>query len=119
MKNLILISSVSFLFAALLVGCGKSAKLNSADQKAFADAAPELKQSWAEAQAAAGTNDYVLAIVTLRTMLGQGLSAPQVEAVQDAIRTYDGKLVTAASHGDLEAQKKLEDLRSAATRRGR
>jgi len=52
-------------------------------------------------------------------MLGAWLSVEQVEAVQDAIRTYDAKLVTAASHGDLEAQKKLETLRAASTRRGR
>jgi len=116
MKKLILVFSG---FLLVLFGCGKSSKLASADQKAFETAPPELKQSWAEAQAAAGTNDYVVAIVTLRSMLGQGLSVEQIEAVQDAIRTYDGKLVTAASHGDLEAQKKLETLRSATTRRGR
>jgi hypothetical protein len=118
MKNLILISSVS-LFCALLFGCGKGPKLTAADQKAFANAAPEIKQSWAQAQAAAATNDYVLAMVTLRSMLGPALSVEQIEAVQNAIRTYDAKLVNAASHGDTEAQKQLETLRSASTRRGR
>ncbi len=119
MKQLILITSVSLLFTALFVGCGKSAKLAAADQKAFANAPPEVKQPWDLAQAAAATNDYVQAIVTLRSMLNPTLSVSQIEAVQNAIRTYDAKLVSAASHGDQEAQRQLEALRSASTRRGR
>jgi hypothetical protein len=118
MKNLILISSVS-VFCALVFGCGKGPKLTAADQKAFANAAPDIKQSWVVAQAAAATNDYVQAILTLRSLLGPALSVEQIEAVQNAITAYDTKLVNAASHGDTEAQKQLDTLRSAATRRGR
>ncbi len=100
----------------LFLACGPSApKLTSADMKVFEAASPELKQSWARAQAAAGTNNYAMAILTLRSLLPQNLSVDQVEAVQNAIRTYNVKLVNAAGRGDVAAQKGLEDLRSAAS----
>ncbi len=106
------------LLALVVAGCGKGTKLSSEDQKAFATAAPEVKQSWMLAQAAAGTNDLVLAITTLRSLLGQNLTVEQVEAAQNAVRTYSTKLMTDASHGDIEAQRKLEALRAVGGRRG-
>ena len=106
------------LLALIAAGCSKGTKLSSADQKAFASAAPEVKQSWMLAQAAAGTNDLVTAIVTLRSLLGQNLTVEQVEAAQNAMRMYSTKLMTDASHGDIEAQRKLEALRTVGGRRG-
>ena len=110
-----------FAFSALLLcGCGQGGrKLTSADIKAFEGASPELKQNWAQAQGAAGTNDYVVAILTLRSMLHQNLSKEQLEAVQNALSTYDAKLMKAADRGDPAAQRALETLRSPAAQLGR
>lgn len=114
LKSMLLLLSLAIGSTVLFSGCGPSApKLTSADMKAFEAASPELKQTWARAHAAAGTNDYALAILTLRSLIPQNLSVDQVEAVQNAIRTYNVKLVNAASRGDAAAQKGLEDLRSA------
>src|SRR2546422_120065 len=120
MKRLVLSAAIGAFSVALLCGCGRSAsKMTSADMKAFNGATPELTQSWAAAQAAAGTNDYLFAILTLRSILRQNLSAAQLEAVQNAIQTYDAKLMKAADRGDATAQKTLETLRSPSTMLGR
>jgi hypothetical protein len=120
MKSPVRSSLITLLAAALLCGCSEgSPKVTSADTKAFAAAAPELKQNWADARAAANTNDYASAILTLRSMLAQNLSVEQVVAVQNAMRTYSVKLMTAADRGDASAQKALETLRSQSTRPGR
>ena len=113
MKRVILIASFALSWAALLGGCGQGGpKLTSADMKAFEGAAPELKQSWDLAQAAAGTNDYVSAILRLRSMLSPNLSTEQLQAVQNAISSYDEKLLKAADRGDAAAKKTLETLHS-------
>ena len=102
--------------AALLFGCGQSSsKLTSADLKTFDGATPQLKQNWAQAQAAGATNDYVQAIVTLRSMLSANLSKEQIEAVQNALSACDAKLMKAVNRGDAAAQKALETLRSPGT----
>jgi hypothetical protein len=104
------------LCAALLFGCGQSSsKLTSADLKTFDGATPQLKQNWAQAQAAAATNDYVQAIVTLRSMLSANLSKEQIEAVHNALSACDAKLMKAVNRGDAAAQKALETLRSPGT----
>src|SRR5437764_838029 len=101
MKNLILLAFLSLFSAMLLCGCGQaSRKLTSADLKAFDGAGADLKQSWARAQAAAATNDYVVAILTLRSMLHQDLSKQQLGAVQNALANYDAKLMKAVDRGD-------------------
>ncbi len=107
------------LLAAFLTGCGPAApKVTSADMQAFQSATPELKQAWTRAHAAAATNDYGLAIVTLRSMIPQNLTVEQVEAVQNSMRAYNVKLMTAADRGDAAAQKAIEMLRSGNTRPG-
>jgi hypothetical protein len=104
----------------LIAGCGPGGrKLTSADAKAFDGASPELKERWAKAQAAAATNDYVGSILTLRSMLSAGLSKPQIDAVQDALASYDAKLMKAVDKGDPAAQKALETLRSPGATLGR
>ena len=99
----------------LVSGCGPGApKVTSADMKTFETAPRELQETWARANAAGQTNDYVLAILTLRSLLTQKLSVDQVEAVQNAIRAYNVKLMAAADRGDAAAQKGLETLRAGA-----
>ena len=108
-----LLACFAMFSAVVLCGCGQgSRKLTAADLKAFEGASPELKQSWAQAQSSSATNDYVLAILTLRSMLSRNLSKEQMDAVQHAIITCDGKLMKAADRGDVAAQKALETLRS-------
>ena len=120
MKRLLQITSGALIWAVLLCGCGeKTRKLTAADAKAFDSASPEIKQSWALAQAAAGTNDYVVSILTLRSMLSRGLSKEQIDAVMDALSTYDAKLMKAVNRGDPAAQKALETLRSPGSQLGR
>ena len=108
------------LSAALFCGCGRGGpKASSADQKAFDGASPELRELWVQAQAAAATNDYVVAIMTLRSMLPRNLSEGQMAAVQNALGNCDSKLTRAASRGDPAAQKALETLRSPDAQLGR
>ncbi len=113
--NTLFVCFSAILVATLLAGCSKGNKLSSADQNAFASATPELKQSWADAQAAAAANDHVKAILTLRAMINPALSPGQITAIHNALEASDAVLMKAASHGDLEAQKKLETLRAAST----
>ena len=116
MKNRILFSTWAILSAVLLGACGQgNPKLTSADTKAFDSATPQLKQKWAQAQAAAATNDYVQAIVTLRAMLLRDLSKEQVQAVKDALSAFDAKMMKAVDRGDPAAKKALEALSSPPT----
>ena len=120
MNPLVPLISLTLLSVCLFFGCGQGGrKMTSADAKAFDNAAPELKESWQKAQSAGATNDYVVAILTLRSMLPRGLSKPQIDAVQNAISTYDGKMMKAVDRGDPAAQKALEILRSPAAQMGR
>jgi hypothetical protein len=118
MKLLRLFASLQLLALALLLsGCGPGApKVTTADNKAFETASPELKQDWAQSQAAAGTNNYTVALVTLRSMLAQNLSIEQIEAVQNAMRACNAKLMKAVENGDPAAQKALEALKSSGGR---
>lgn len=96
-----------------LCGCGEGApKVTSADMKAFEGGAPELKQAWSEAHAAAATNNFEIAIGKLRSLLSQTLTVDQTEAVQNALRAYNTKLLIAADKGDAAAKKVLEELRA-------
>ena len=115
LPNALVLCFSAIVVATVFAGCSKGNKLSSADQSAFASATPELKQSWADAQAAAAANDHVKAILTLRAMINPALSPEQITAVHNAIEASDAVLMKAASHGDLEAQKKLETLRAAST----
>ncbi len=117
MRLFVLLFCIALPAGTFLTGCGPSApKVTSEDMKAFEAAPRELKETWSRAHAAAKTNDYASAILTLRSLLAQKLSVEQIEAVQDAIRAYNVKLVTAADRGDVAAQKGLETLRNSAPR---
>jgi hypothetical protein len=119
-NRFVLFAPIALFSIVLVNGCGPGGrKLTSADAKAFDNASPELKERWAKAQASIATNDYVGSIVTLRSMLSAGLSKPQIDAVQDALASYDAKLMKAVDHGDPAAQKALETLRSPGATMGR
>ena len=120
LKTLIQYASLAVVSTALFCGCGPgSSKVGSADLKAFDSASPELKELWQQSQAAAGTNDYVQAILALRALMPRDLSPEQRAAVETAMGAYDAKLARAAAHGDAEAQKALETLRAPGAQPGR
>jgi hypothetical protein len=100
----------------LFCGCGRSGtELTEADARAFDGAPTELKQYWAQANAAAATNDYVQAIFTLRSLLRQSLTAEQLAAVQKALEAFDAQMMEAVARGDANAKKALETLSSSST----
>jgi outer membrane lipoprotein-sorting protein len=72
MRKSFLLSLTAALATGLLSGCGdSSAKVSSADLKAFDSAPAEVKLAWTTALAASETNGYVLAVSTLRGLAGQ------------------------------------------------
>ena len=117
MKGGMLTLAAAACMAGWLCGCGEGQpKVTSADLKAFDGAAPELKQAWAEAHAAAATNNYGAAVMKLRSMLPHDLSVPQVETIQNAMRAYNLKLLAEADKGDPAALKALEEIRASSAR---
>ena len=100
---------VAALLAAFLCGCGRNPPKAVVDPKAFDAAAPEIKQVWDQAMAAAG-NDPGSAITTLRVLSRQDISLPQREAVRNALVVYEGKLREDAKRGDPAASKAMKDL---------
>ena len=82
---------VTALLAALLSGCGKNPPKAEVDSKAFDAAAPEIKQVWDQAVAAAASNDFGSAIATLRVLSRNDTSLPQRETVRNARVAYEGK----------------------------
>ena len=96
--------------AALLCGCGKSGPKAEVDPKAFDAAAPEIKQVWDQAIAAAASNDPASAIMTLRALSRQDISLPQRDAVHNALVAYESKLRENARKGDPAAAKAVKDL---------
>jgi hypothetical protein len=101
---------VAAFLAALLCGCGKSSPKVEVNAKAFDAAAPEIKQVWDQAMAAASSNDFGSAILTLRLMSRQPLLPDQGKAVYEAIVYYQSKLKEAAKQGDPAATKAMKEL---------
>lgn len=120
MPKSFLLSLTAALATGLLSGCGdSSAKVSSADLKAFDSAPAEVKLAWTTALAASETNGYVLAVSTLRGLAGAGLPLEQLEAVQNAIRAVNTKLTEAVGRGDAAAVKAMEEIKAGAMRGGR
>ena len=114
-----LYASLAAVSTALFSGCGPgSPKVSPTDLKAFDSASPELKERWMQAQAAGGTNDYVQAILALRSLMPLNLSSDQRKAVENAISACDAKMMKAVERGDPAAQKALETLRAPGTQFG-
>jgi hypothetical protein len=101
---------VTAFLAVLLCGCGKNAPKAAVDPKAFDAAAPEVKEVWDQAITAAASNDFGSAILTLRVMSRQALSAEQGKTAYDAIVFYESKLREAAKGGDPAATKAMKEL---------
>ncbi len=98
------------LLAAFLCGCGRNPPKASVDPKAFDAAAPEIKQVWDQAMAAAASNDPGSAIVMIRLLSRQDISLPQREAAHNALVVYEAKLREDAKRGDPAALKAMKEL---------
>lgn len=120
MKLRLSFATLTVLLPLLLGGCGESApKLQKADLAAFDSAPPAVRQDWQKALSAAKTNNHLLAITTLRSLLQGELSVEQIEAVQNALRVSNMAVVQSADRGDAEAGKTLDALKGGAERRSR
>ena len=101
---------VATILAALLCGCGRNPSKAAVDPKAFDAAAPEVKQVWDQAMAAAASNDPGSAIATLRLLSRQDISPQQREALHNALAAYEMRLREDAKRGDPAANKAMKDL---------
>jgi len=91
------------LGCAVFSGC---AKKTAANQEAFSNAAPEIKQIWDKAVADDKANDYVAAVTGYRSLMAQraSLSAEQLAAVNAAALAINQRLYAAANRGDAAAK---------------
>lgn len=120
MKSLTPFLALVALTAGLLLGCGeKPARLSEADSKAFASAPAAAKAAWEKALAAGNQGDFGAAIATLRALPKEGLAPEHIEAIQNALRTFNVKLAELAAKGDAAAKKALDDLKDLTSRPGR
>jgi len=107
-------------FAA--AGCKKSGSTGAGtvDLKAFDSAAAEVKEDWATALAAAQTNDYATAYLTLTRMQAQQqLTEAQYQALAAESTLVHTRMTDAAQKGDADALKAIQDIRAASRSRGR
>lgn len=113
MKSWWRLLAVAGLAGLVLVACGKSAGSVAAGKaRLFASAPAETKGKWDIAAAAATTNDFALAIVTLQQLQTQtNLTAEQRQAVDQTATAVSDQMYDAANKGDPKAQKAIDDLR--------
>lgn len=96
-----------------ITGCGKGKGSDPAQlAKLFQSADPQTKADWDKASAAAETNDFVTAILTLKKLQEQpGLTPEQRTAVNDSMTAANDQLSAAVQKGDPNATKALEEIR--------
>lgn len=91
----------------LLNSCG-----NQAAKSAFDSASPDIKACWLQALAEDRSNDYLAANTNLVSLLRRNITPAQSSAVQITLTALNVRMNKAAAHGDADAQKALETLRS-------
>jgi len=85
----------------LLAGCGGHAPKLSTDQaKAFADAPPEVRQTWEKALAADKANDYLTAVEALDSLKKMTLTDPQTQALDAERNAFSERLRKAVDRND-------------------
>lgn len=98
-----------------LSGCGKSqAKSPDPAQQAkvIQTASPEVQKGWQLALAAAETNDFATAILTLRKLQSHANPTPEQQAAITArMNAINDQLAAAIQKGDPEATKAMQEIR--------
>lgn len=113
MKKLLLLAGVCSL-ALGLTACKPGAP---SAEKAFATASPEVKASWASANAAMTTNGYATAILQLQELrAAPGLTADQQKVIDAKSTAISDQMYAAANKDDPAAKKAIEDLRDSLRR---
>jgi hypothetical protein len=107
--------SMVVITASLIVfGCGQSVdSVTAKNAKFFQTADPNLRLDWETATAAVKTNGYASAILTLRRLQLQTLTAEQRSAVERTLSLVSDKLYAAADKGDAAAAQNLQQLKKA------
>ena len=101
---------MAIALAALVGGCGKKTAQATVDPKAFDAAAPEVKQVWDQATAAAAAKDFGAAIASIRLLSRQEITVEQREAAHAALVAYESQLKEIARQGDPLANKSIKEL---------
>ena len=116
-KGVRLITALSLLGLAL-VGCTKNAaSIGASDDPAFRSADPELKAGWETALAAAKTNGYATAILTLKRLQTRtNLTPEQAKAIGETATAVRDQMYDAANKGDANAVNAIKELRQAMAR---
>jgi hypothetical protein len=112
MKKLVGVCLV-LVMLGLVVGCNKGAGTGGAEQsKAFQSAPPETKAMWEAGLSASKTNDYAAAYLILRKLAAQpNLSPEQTKLISDETAAVNSRMSEAASKGDANAKKAMQDIR--------
>lgn len=106
-KSIALIYVVAFA----LCGCGpSSSSVVSANSGLFPN--DPLKSQWLSVATSMHTNGYVAAVTTLRNMQRGPLSAEQLAAIQDNLRTINTRMYDEIAKGDVNASNAMEELKS-------
>lgn len=101
---------LTLMATLLLAGCGQGGG-SKADAHAFDSAPSPIKDMWADAAAAAKTNDYVAAQHKLYALARHDLTEQQRKLIENTIYDVSERLTAALKKGDPAAIKVLEELR--------
>jgi hypothetical protein len=118
MKRLVWMFVIAVVVQAALIGCGKStSSVSSSGAKLFQTADADSKAKWEKGMELAKADDYVGAILTLRSLYVQpNLSPEQKKAIEDAQKVVSDKMYQASNKGDPKAKAAIEELRKASGR---
>jgi hypothetical protein len=97
----------------LLAGCGANPQsAASHGDKAFQSATPEVRSAWQTAAASLKTNNFALALDTLKHLHAvPSLTQDQMKAIETTATATSDKMYAAANAGDANAKKSIEELR--------
>lgn len=108
-QNSLWFGGITVLLMAAGTDCHKQRDMFS---DAFQTASPENQVLWQQASAAAKTNGFVVAMLSLRKLqLETTLTSYQQAAITAKMAAVDGSLSAAERAGDSEAKKAVEEIR--------
>ena len=118
MKRLVWLFSLLAVINFALMGCSKSGvSVASSNAKLFQSADADTKAKWDKAMEFVKADDYVGAMLTLRTVYVQtNLTPEQKKAIEETQKAVSDKMYDAANKGDPKAKTALEELRKVSGR---